>query len=136
LIKLHMKMCIKQYHALIPQLDLIPTQWGVNIGDTLLCDNFSTPPKRMPQKLTSKKKFEAASATKTRAQLIAKTTGSMDGSVGAAITAEVGGQIQPKPDPSGSRGGHAEVESPRKKGRFDQESPDMHTGERATYRVK
>jgi hypothetical protein len=35
LIKLHMKMCIKHYHALIPQLDLIATQWGVNIGDTL-----------------------------------------------------------------------------------------------------
>jgi hypothetical protein len=37
LMRLCMKMCIKQYHALIPQLDLIATQWGVsiNIEDTL-----------------------------------------------------------------------------------------------------
>jgi hypothetical protein len=37
LIKLHMKMCIKHYHALIPQLDLIATQWGVNIEATWVC---------------------------------------------------------------------------------------------------
>jgi hypothetical protein len=29
LIKLHMKAGIKHYHALIPQLDLIATQWSV-----------------------------------------------------------------------------------------------------------
>jgi hypothetical protein len=40
LIKLHMKMCIKHYHALIPQLDLIATQWGVNIEDTVSQDNL------------------------------------------------------------------------------------------------
>jgi hypothetical protein len=28
LVKLYMKMCIRQYHALIPQLDLIATQCG------------------------------------------------------------------------------------------------------------
>jgi hypothetical protein len=35
-----MKTCIKSYHALIPQLDLIATQWGVNIADTLSQDNL------------------------------------------------------------------------------------------------
>jgi hypothetical protein len=30
-----MKMCVKYYHALMPQLDLIATQWGVDIEDTL-----------------------------------------------------------------------------------------------------
>jgi hypothetical protein len=44
LMKLHMKMCIKQYHAIILQLDLIATQWGVEIGDTLLCNDFGTHP--------------------------------------------------------------------------------------------
>jgi hypothetical protein len=132
LMKLHRKVCIKQYHALIPQLDLMETQWGVKIGDTLLCNNFGTPPKRTPQKSASKKKLKAALATKTRAQLTAKTTGSMsrtDGSVGVAKTAEEGSLIQPEPDPSGSCGGHAGVESPKMKGRFDQQSPDMHTDE-------
>jgi hypothetical protein len=64
-----------------------------------------------------------------------------NGSVEAAKTAEEGSQIQPEPGTSGGCGGHTEVEaqtgatsqgvamSPKKKGRFDQESPDMHTGE-------
>jgi hypothetical protein len=30
-----MKTCMKHYHALLPQLDLIATQWGFNINDTL-----------------------------------------------------------------------------------------------------
>jgi hypothetical protein len=42
LVKLHMKMCVKLYHALIPQLDLIATQWGVNIEDTLSYHNLGT----------------------------------------------------------------------------------------------
>jgi hypothetical protein len=110
------------------------------------------PPKRTPQKSVNKKQSEAASARKTRfcarTQLAAKTAdlGEIcpDGSVEAVKTAEEGSQIQPEPDPSGSRGGHAGVKaqtgatvapsqrlttSPRKKGRFDQKSPDRHTGE-------
>jgi hypothetical protein len=47
----------------------------------------------------------------------------------AVKTAEERSQIQPKPGPSGGCGGHAEVESPKKKGRFDQKSPDGLTGE-------
>jgi hypothetical protein len=43
LVKLHMKMCVKHYHALIPQLDLIATQWGVDIDDTLSHDNLGLP---------------------------------------------------------------------------------------------
>ena len=39
LIRLHMKTCMKHYHALLPQLDLIATQWGINIDDTLAQDN-------------------------------------------------------------------------------------------------
>jgi hypothetical protein len=62
LIKLHMKMCFKHYHALIPQLDLIATQWGVDIEDTLFY-NLGT-----LQKLVSNKRVEAASAGKTRAK--------------------------------------------------------------------
>jgi hypothetical protein len=42
LIKLHMKTCIKHYHALIPQLDLIATQWGVNIEDTPSQDDLGS----------------------------------------------------------------------------------------------
>jgi hypothetical protein len=40
LVKLHMKMCVKHYHALITQLDLIATQWGVDIEDTLSQDDL------------------------------------------------------------------------------------------------
>jgi hypothetical protein len=35
LIRLRMKTCMKHYHAVLPQLDLIATQWGKNIDDTL-----------------------------------------------------------------------------------------------------
>jgi hypothetical protein len=42
LMRLHMKMCIRQYHALIPQLDLIATQWGVSIEDTLSHNKFGS----------------------------------------------------------------------------------------------
>jgi hypothetical protein len=42
LVKSHMKMCVKHYHALIPQLDLIATQWGVNIEDTLSHDELGS----------------------------------------------------------------------------------------------
>jgi hypothetical protein len=41
LVKLH--MCVKHYHALIPQLDLISTQWGVNIKDTLSHNDLGLP---------------------------------------------------------------------------------------------
>jgi hypothetical protein len=40
LIKLHMKTCIKHYHALIPQIDLIAPQWGVEIEDALSQDDL------------------------------------------------------------------------------------------------
>jgi hypothetical protein len=43
LVKLHMKMCVKHYHALIPQLDLIATQWGVKIEDTLSHNDLGSP---------------------------------------------------------------------------------------------
>jgi hypothetical protein len=32
LVKSHMTMCVRQYHALIPQLDLIATRWGIDVG--------------------------------------------------------------------------------------------------------
>jgi hypothetical protein len=43
LMKLHMKMCIMQYHALITQLDPIETQWGVSIEDSLSENDFGSP---------------------------------------------------------------------------------------------
>jgi hypothetical protein len=46
LMKLCMKMCIKQYHALIPQLDLIATQLGFGIEDTLSHNDFGSPKSR------------------------------------------------------------------------------------------
>jgi hypothetical protein len=68
------------------------------------------PPKCTPQKSESKKKLEAASARKTRAQLAAKTADSgeicSDRLMEATKTAEEGSQIQPE-----GRGGHAEVEA-------------------------
>jgi hypothetical protein len=42
LIRIHMKMCIKHYHALLPQLDLIATQWGVDLADTLSLDDLGS----------------------------------------------------------------------------------------------
>jgi hypothetical protein len=43
LVKLRMKMCVKHYHTLIPQLDLIATQWGVDIEDTLSHNKLGSP---------------------------------------------------------------------------------------------
>jgi hypothetical protein len=43
LMRVHMKMCIRQYQALIPQLDLIATQWGVSIEDILSQIDFGLP---------------------------------------------------------------------------------------------
>jgi hypothetical protein len=39
LIRLHMKMCMKHYNALLPQLYIIDTQWGISIDDTLAQDD-------------------------------------------------------------------------------------------------
>jgi hypothetical protein len=43
LVKSHMKMCVKHYHDLLPQLDLVATQWGVDIKDTLSHDELGSP---------------------------------------------------------------------------------------------
>jgi hypothetical protein len=42
LIKVHMKIFVKHYHALIPQIDLIATQWGVTLEDTLSQDDLGS----------------------------------------------------------------------------------------------
>jgi hypothetical protein len=43
LMRVHMKRCIRQYHALIPQLDLIANQWGVSIEDIWSQNDFGLP---------------------------------------------------------------------------------------------
>jgi hypothetical protein len=43
LMRVHMKRCIRQYHALIPQLDLIANQWGVSIEDIRSQNDFDSP---------------------------------------------------------------------------------------------
>jgi hypothetical protein len=42
IICLHMKTCIKNYHTLLPQLDLIATQWGVEVEDTVSQDDVGS----------------------------------------------------------------------------------------------
>jgi hypothetical protein len=42
IIRLHMKTCIKNYHALLPQLDLIATQYGVEVQDTVSQDDVGS----------------------------------------------------------------------------------------------
>jgi hypothetical protein len=42
IIRLHMKTCIKNYHALLPQLDLIATQYGVEKEDTVSQDDVGS----------------------------------------------------------------------------------------------
>jgi hypothetical protein len=68
-----------------------------------------------PQKSASDKKLEAASVSKTRAQLAANTAASgaicQDGSMEAAKTAEEKSQIRPELGPSGGCGDHAEVDA-------------------------
>jgi hypothetical protein len=39
LIRIPMKTCMKHYHALLPQLDIKATKWGINIDDTLAQDD-------------------------------------------------------------------------------------------------
>jgi hypothetical protein len=46
LMRVHMKRCIRQYHALIPgvpQLDSITNQWGVSIEDIQSQNDFGLP---------------------------------------------------------------------------------------------
>jgi hypothetical protein len=43
LVKAHMKMCVKHYHALIPQLDLVKSQEGVHIDHALSYDELGLP---------------------------------------------------------------------------------------------
>jgi hypothetical protein len=43
LMRVHMKMCIRQYQTLIPQLDLIATQWGISIEAVLSQNDFGLP---------------------------------------------------------------------------------------------
>jgi hypothetical protein len=43
LVKSYMKMCVKHYHPLIPQLNVIETQWRVDIGDALSHDELGLP---------------------------------------------------------------------------------------------
>jgi hypothetical protein len=51
LVKAHMKMCVKHYHALIPQLDLVKSQGGVKIDHAMSHDELGLPrSKREKQK--------------------------------------------------------------------------------------
>jgi hypothetical protein len=43
LVKAHMKMCVKHYHALIPQLDLVESRGGVKIDHALSYDELGWP---------------------------------------------------------------------------------------------
>jgi hypothetical protein len=43
LMRVHIKRCIPQYHPLIPQLDLIETQWEISIEAVLYQKNFVLP---------------------------------------------------------------------------------------------
>jgi hypothetical protein len=43
LIKAHIKRCVKYYHALIPQLDLVELREGVNINHALSHDELGSP---------------------------------------------------------------------------------------------
>jgi hypothetical protein len=43
LVKAHMKICVKHYHALIPQLDLVKSRGGVKIDHALAHDELGSP---------------------------------------------------------------------------------------------
>jgi hypothetical protein len=55
LVKSHMQMCVKHYHAFLLQLDLFATRWGINVG-------------RMRAKLASNKRMEAGKTAEERSQ--------------------------------------------------------------------
>jgi hypothetical protein len=42
LIKTYMKVCVRHYHALLPQLDLLAAQWGVDDNDDLGRDDLGS----------------------------------------------------------------------------------------------
>jgi hypothetical protein len=46
LIKAHMKRCVKHYHAIIPQLDLVKSRRGVEIDHALSHDELGSPRSR------------------------------------------------------------------------------------------
>jgi hypothetical protein len=43
LVKLHMTMCVRHNHALIPLLDLVATQWGIDVAKTAEEESQSQP---------------------------------------------------------------------------------------------
>jgi hypothetical protein len=122
LVKSHMKMCIKHYNALIQQLDLIATQWGIDVGRMrakLASDKrkFQAHHGRRHYKgawkkwafhghqvfsMPTTKRVKAALARKTRAKTAASRI-RPDRLTEAAKTGEEGSQIQPEPGPSRGR---------------------------------
>jgi hypothetical protein len=77
--RLRMKMCIKQYHALIPQLYLIAFQWGVSIEDTLAHNDIGLPKLRKTRKRQSNQKGQLHNkAKKPEKQIVKKDTEDTD----------------------------------------------------------
>jgi hypothetical protein len=49
-------MCVKHYHALIPQLDIIKSQWGVKTKDNLSHDKKQKSQGTLEQQLSNQAK--------------------------------------------------------------------------------
>jgi hypothetical protein len=62
LMRMHIKRCIRQYSALIPQLDCIANQWGVSIEDIQSQNDFRLPKsgKKCRKKLSNQENTEQA----------------------------------------------------------------------------
>jgi hypothetical protein len=78
--------------------DIIATQWGIKIKYTLFYDDLVS-----PRKSASAKKWESASATKTRAKLAAKTIGVLEERVDHDIALS-SGRSRKEPRLTGRRG--------------------------------
>jgi hypothetical protein len=50
LVKAHMKMCVKHYHALIPQLDLVESRGGVKSDHALSHEKLGSPRSKREKK--------------------------------------------------------------------------------------
>jgi hypothetical protein len=71
-----MKMCIRQYHALIPQLDLIATPWGISIEAVLSQNDFGSPKleRKGRKKQSNQEDTEHSDQAQTRRQPSAESS--------------------------------------------------------------
>jgi hypothetical protein len=100
LMRVHMKRCIMQYNALIPQLDLIKTQWGISIEAVPSQEYFGSPKLKSGRNQRDSEHIEQA---RPREQLLVKDSRGLRDCLQEALKE---GKPQLKPTKAAPYNGH------------------------------